>query len=75
MRKPALITPLLSSRHAGNRSGQAILEYVLMLLIAVAGVAILSRGLKSSLLSIWGYMAQQISAPCPGCKAPENVKF
>lgn len=70
MRKLSLQRPALS-----NRRGQAILEYVLMMLIVVALVAILSKGLKSSLLIIWEFMAQRISAACPGCPPPPNVKF
>lgn len=60
--------------HSDQR-GQAILEYVLMMLIVVSMVAILSKGLKSSLLVIWQFMAQRISAACPGCPPPPNVTF
>ena len=70
MRKHSLTGPALSSQR-----GQAILEYVLMMLIVVAMVAILSKGLKSSLLIMWEFMAQKISAACPGCPPPPNVKF
>jgi Flp pilus assembly pilin Flp len=59
----------------GSESGQAILEYVLMLMVAISVVAILSSGLKTSLLSLWEFMARQIAAACPGCPPPPNVRF
>jgi len=60
----------------GDTRGQAVVEYVLMLLMALAVVTTISVGFKKSLFSIWGVFAKEISAPCPGnCQPDPKVQF
>jgi hypothetical protein len=58
-----------------NQQGQAVLEYMLMLSVALAVVTTISIGFKKSLFTIWGIFSQEIAAPCPGCPADPKVKF
>jgi Flp pilus assembly pilin Flp len=53
-----------------NEQGQAVVEYVLMLVIALGVVTSISVGFKKSLLSVWQVFAQEVSAPCPGDCTP-----
>ncbi len=54
-------------------SGQALVEYVLMLLVAVSLVAIMTTAFRKTVIHLWGFYIQQISAACPGC--PVNPKY
>lgn len=58
-----------------NDRGQAVVEYVLMLAIVVAMIGVMSTGFRRALISLWGKMARDISAPCPGCPPPPEVRF
>jgi hypothetical protein len=59
-----------------NSEGQAVLEYVLMLLMAIGVVTSISLGFKKSLFKIWEIFAQEISAACPRDCAPDSrIKF
>jgi Flp pilus assembly pilin Flp len=58
-----------------NQQGQAVLEYMLMLSVALAVVTTISIGFKKSLFTIWGIFSKEISAPCPGCAADPKVQF
>lgn len=62
-------------RDSGNDSGQAILEYILMLSLAVTIVGVFATGLRKALAAIWESMARTISAPCPGCPPPPDVRI
>jgi len=53
-----------------TKSGQAIVEYVLMLLIAISLVAVINSSFKRSLKSIWRFYLKQVTPGCPGC-APD----
>jgi hypothetical protein len=58
-----------------NNQGQAVLEYILMLLVALGVVTTISIGFKQSLFSIWGLFSREISAPCPACQPDPKVQF
>jgi Flp pilus assembly pilin Flp len=58
-----------------NQQGQAVLEYMLMLSVALAVVTTLSIGFKQSLFTIWGIFSKEISAPCPSCVPDPKVQF
>jgi hypothetical protein len=49
-----------------NQDGQAILEYILTLLVAVAAMAVLSRGVRAVIGNLWLGWHQEIAAPYPG---------
>ncbi|NDG85432.1 MAG: hypothetical protein EBX52_10420 [Proteobacteria bacterium] len=50
-----------------NDSGQAILEYMIVLLIIVSISGVIQFGVSKSRNKLWKWMICQISAACPGC--------
>lgn len=56
-----------------DESGQAVVEYLLGMATALAIVAILSVGLKKSVVHLWGAYTKEISAACPHCQAASEV--
>jgi len=57
-----------------GQEGQAIVEYVLGLLTAVAIVGAMSAGLKKPVIKLWSKLSQEIAAPCPKCKADPAIR-
>jgi hypothetical protein len=53
-----------------DQEGQAIIEYVLMLSLAITFIGLLATGFKQPLQSLWHLFAQEITAPCPACPSP-----
>jgi hypothetical protein len=58
---------------AQNTEGQAVVEYIIMLVVAIGVVTTISVGFKKSLFSVWQVFASDISAPCPGDCTPNPV--
>ena len=58
-----------------SQNGQAVVEYILMVLFAISLVAALSTSFRRSLIGIWGFYTRQISAACPGCPPNPRYKF
>ncbi|MCM2324785.1 MAG: hypothetical protein NDJ90_16115 [Oligoflexia bacterium] len=58
-----------------GESGQAVLEYVLMIALAVSIVALLGIGIRRSVIMVWDRMSRDIAAPCPRCPPPSGVRF
>ena len=56
-----------------DEGGQAIVEYVLALSVAISIVSIIATGFRKSLFKLWGFMTREIVAGCPGCKPPDEV--
>ncbi len=54
-----------------SQEGQAVVEYVLMLLMGVFLVTILTGGFKRVLYTSWTRIAKEVSAGCPTCQADE----
>ena len=57
-----------------DESGQTLVEFMLTLMVAVSMVVIISLGFKRSLRTFWIKLAREISAPCPKCEPPPNVR-
>ncbi len=57
-----------------NERGQAVIEYILMLTVAVSIVGIIGFGFRKSLFKLWGSFTQDIVAACPGCPADSKFK-
>jgi Flp pilus assembly pilin Flp len=55
--------------------GQAMVEYILMTLVALALVALIGTSLRQTVIKLWEFYIQQISAACPGCKKNSKYKF
>jgi Flp pilus assembly pilin Flp len=55
--------------------GQAVVEYILMISMALSVVTIIGVGFRKSLFKLWTLFAQEISAACPGCPPNPNVRL
>lgn len=65
----------LETDFSRDDSGQAIVEYILMVAVVVAIIGVLSVGLRGVLVKVWGKMARDIAAPCAGCQPPPDVRI
>lgn len=54
--------------------GQALVEYLLMILLALSVVGILGFSFRKSIRRLWIFYIREVSAPCPGC-APSNPTY
>jgi len=48
-------------------SGQATVEYVLMLGMAVSVISIFTVGVRKTTFKLWSTFIREIAAACPGC--------
>lgn len=51
-----------------NSIGQAIIEYMIILALAISLVVILRQGLTSVARRTWLQFSCEIAAPCPTCR-------
>ncbi len=58
-----------------EQEGQALLEYMLMLSLAVGAVSAMTVGFRKIILRLWGSMTQDITAACPGCPSNPSYRF
>ncbi len=65
----------LLSQEIDNESGQALLEYVLSLVIAVALISAFSLALRRPVGRVWQRLAKEIAAPCPDCPGNDRIRF
>jgi hypothetical protein len=56
------------------RSGQAVIEYVMLLLIILTMGGIMRYGVQTARDKLWKKIICDVSAPCPGCAAPASAK-
>ena len=56
---------------ARDETGQAIVEYILMLLVAMTIVVAISKGMRGSLNRFWETLTREVAAACPGCPPPQ----
>lgn len=61
--------------HRAGQSGQAMIEYILMLVVAISLVAVMASSFRKTLTNLWGFYIRQISAACPGCQANPSYRF
>jgi len=66
---------MILMRKTLDQRGQTIVEFILVLVIAISVVAILGKGLRSTLYGIWTFYSREISAACPGCPPDEKVRL
>lgn len=50
-----------------NDEGQAVVEYILMLVVTVSVVSIIGLGFRKTLFKLWSTFSREIAAACPGC--------
>ena len=53
-----------------NRRGQAILEYILMVVMLAVTMAVVIRNTNQTIYCLWTGMALQVSIPCADCSTP-----
>jgi Flp pilus assembly pilin Flp len=58
-----------------DEGGQAVVEYILMLIMAVSLVALIAKGFRTTLFKLWTLFAQEISAGCPGCTPDPKIRI
>lgn len=55
--------------------GQVLVEYLLMVVVALSVILVIQRGLRRSVFTIWKQFAQEISAACPkGCLRDPRIR-
>jgi len=50
--------------------GQAILEYILMVVMLAVTIAVVIRNSNLNLYCFWTGLVRVIATPCPHCKSP-----
>jgi hypothetical protein len=56
-----------------NNNGQVLVEYLLMLVMAMSLVLIIQNSLRKSTFSLWKSFTCDVVAACPGCPySPSN---
>ena len=53
-----------------SHEGQAILEYILLVLMLAMTVAVVIRGTNRTIYRYWTGLAHTVSMGCPDCSAP-----
>lgn len=54
--------------------GQAVVEFVLTLLLVMVVVGAVSQFMRNNSGVLWKRLTCEISAPCPGCGASDSAK-
>jgi hypothetical protein len=62
-----------SSFQSDPESGQAIVEYILMVMVALSFVAIIGIAFRKSVVGMWGYYIYETTSAAPG--APSDYKL
>ena len=62
------------TRLQNRESGQALVEYVLLLVILLSMGGIIIVGIQSARDNMWKRLLCEVSAACPDCKSTESAK-
>ncbi len=57
-----------------NQSGQAIVEYLLMLVMSIMIVSIIGISFRKSVMALWYAWTKDITAACPGCPGDPQIR-
>jgi hypothetical protein len=60
-------------RKPGER-GQATVEYILMLGMAVSVISVFTVGMRRTTVTLWSTFIREIAAACPGCPADDRYR-
>ena len=70
-------TPFVSLKQnqvrTNNQSGQALIEYILMLTVALGLVTSMTFTFRRVAQTLWQQMTCEVSAACPACPPAETV--
>ena len=61
----------MEANHPKHRSGQAILEYLLVVVMVAVIMAAVIRSSNRTLYRYWTGLARQVSSPCVDCRVKE----
>lgn len=69
------LSPCGSSQRALllSTQGQAVIEFILVMVIALVMIMGLNFGLRRVMNQVWGSMICDITAPCPHCDADPDI--
>jgi Flp pilus assembly pilin Flp len=56
-----------------DEGGQAVIEYMLALVIAISICTIIGMTFRRTLFAVWRMMGKEIAAGCPGCPIGPDV--
>ena len=57
-----------------KKSGQSLLEYVLLLIIMAGAYSIIDNTLRMQIATRWKNFAREIASGCPTCEYPESLQ-
>jgi len=57
-------------RRGKKNGGQAILEYLLLIVMLAVTLAVVIRNTNRTIYRYWTGLANVVSLPCPDCSAP-----
>jgi Flp pilus assembly pilin Flp len=66
---------MLLEKFIRNEDGQAVVEYVLLLVAVVSVIGVLKTGIRKITAMFWLFMARRIAAPCPACTPSGDIDF
>ena len=58
-----------------DERGQAVVEYVLGVALALSIVVVMGTTFRKSLFRLWGTITAEVTAACPKCPADPKVKL
>ncbi|MBI1861494.1 MAG: hypothetical protein HYR96_11310 [Deltaproteobacteria bacterium] len=58
-----------------SHSGQAIIEYILMVVMLAVTMAVVIRNTNRTIYGLWTGLARQVASPCPDCTTPAPPDF
>jgi len=61
-------------QQANRQSGQALVEYVLTVVLVMSLFFLFNRAILTRIGSLWKTMAAEIAAACPNCTPPEQIQ-
>lgn len=54
-----------------NNKGQAILEYLLLVVMLAVTIAVVIRNTNRTIYGIWTGLARQVASPCVDCQTKQ----
>lgn len=57
-----------------QQSGQALVEYVLTVLLVLGLFTMFNNAIVGRITSLWKVMAGEIASACPACERPEQIQ-
>lgn len=58
-----------------KNKGQAIVEYILLIVMIAVTVAVSIRNINLQIYNLWTGLARQVAKPCASCDTPPAPSF